>query len=379
MTGKKLYSTRFILLSCLCLSLNLGFAQCGPLSLDAISNPGEYTTASLTEADGIRNGPDYSGATIYYPTNASPPFTGMVIVPGFVSPQSSIQNWGPFLASHGIVTMTIGTNSFFDQPADRRDALLDALITLKEENTRTGSPLLGNIDINSIAVGGWSMGGGGAQLAAVADPTIKAVMALCPWLEASTTAADLNHAVPILFFSGEDDGVAPPDEHADIHYDYTPQTTRKMLFEIASGDHSVANDPIGGGDYVGKIAVAWLQNYLIGDTCYCPLVLDTPPTASKYLLNVECSAVLSIDEVIGEENPVYQLYPNPTSGNLNIEVANLVSETNYQIHSTAGIRVDDGEISSQLTYLSVQDLAPGVYIFTLSTLEASSQTRFIVR
>jgi hypothetical protein len=39
---------------------------------------------------------------------------------------------------------------------------------------------------------------------------------------------------------------------------------------------------------VGKIAVSWLKNYLVGETCYCSLVLDTPPSASKYLLNVTC-------------------------------------------------------------------------------------------
>jgi dienelactone hydrolase len=273
------------------LSFSASFAQtCDSITLDSISNPGEYTIGSLTEADGIRNGPDYNGATIYYPTNSTPPYSGMAIVPGYWSAQSTIQNWGPFLASHGIVTMTIGTNSIFEYPEARRDALLDALVTLKEENTRAGSPLLGQLDTTSLAVGGWSMGGGGAQLAAVVDPSIKAVMALCPWLDNGTlTPADINHSAPILFFSAENDAVAEPVLHADVHYDYTPISTSKMLFEIAGGGHQAANDPIGGGEYVGKIAVAWLKNFLVGDPCYCPLVLDTPPTASKYLLNVTCA------------------------------------------------------------------------------------------
>ena len=281
-----------ILFITLFLSYSASFAQtCDSITLDSISNPGEYTIGSLTEADGIRNGPDYNGATIYYPTNATPPYSGMVIVPGYFSAQSTIQNWGPFLASHGIVTMTIGTNSIFEYPEARRDALLDALVTLKEENTRAGSPLLGQLDITSLAVGGWSMGGGGAQLAAAIDPSIKAVMALCPWLDTGTlTPADINHAAPILFFSAENDAVAEPVLHADVHYDYTPLSTSKMLFEIAGGDHQAANNPIGGGEYVGKIAVAWLKNFLVGDPCYCPLVLDTPPTASKYLLNVTCAS-----------------------------------------------------------------------------------------
>jgi hypothetical protein len=31
-----------------------------------------------------------------------------IIIPSYISYQSSIQNWSPFLASHGIVCMTIG-------------------------------------------------------------------------------------------------------------------------------------------------------------------------------------------------------------------------------------------------------------------------------
>ncbi|MEZ7817496.1 MAG: lipase, partial [Flavobacteriales bacterium] len=252
--------------------------------------------ASFTEADGLRNGPDYKGATVYYPTDAQPPYSGIVIVPGFVSPQFSIQKWGPFLASHGIVTMTIGTNQPWGLPESRRDAVLDALVSLKGESTRAGSPLLGQIDINSLAVGGWSMGGGGAQLAAAADPSIKAVVVLCPWLDGKTLSpSDINHAAPILFFSAENDIIAPPVSHADVQYDYTLRSTSKMLFEIEDGRHWAANDPTGGDGYVGKIAVSWLNYYLVGDPCYCPLVFDTPPTSSKYLLNVTCPPSVSVD------------------------------------------------------------------------------------
>ena len=156
MTNKYYYASRIILLGIFSLYLNFSFAQvCEPLSLDSIGNPGIYAYETLTEADGIRNGPEYSGATIYYPTDAEPPFAGMAIVPGFVSPESSIQNWGPFLASHGIVTITIGTNSLFDFPADRAEALLDALVTIEEENSRADSPLFERIDVNSFGLAGW--------------------------------------------------------------------------------------------------------------------------------------------------------------------------------------------------------------------------------
>ena len=293
-------ATSSMLYIALCLSAGGSFAQtCDSLTLESIGNPGAYTVGSLTKHDGLRNGPDYRSATIYYPTNATPPYSGIAIAPGFVSLQSSIKNWGPFLASHGIVTMTIGTNSIVESPETRRDALLDALVTLKGENTRAASPLFGQLDVNSLAVGGWSMGGGGAQLAAVADPSIKAVMVLCPWLDSKTLSpTDINHEAPILFFSAENDVIAPRASNADVQYDYTLRSTSKMLFEIAGGNHWAANDPSGGGEYVGKIAVAWLYYFLVGDTCYCPFLFATPPTSSKYLLNIKCTSIVSVDEVI---------------------------------------------------------------------------------
>ncbi len=282
------FSTILLLLSLLI--SNFSFAQdCNGLTRDDITNPGMYTVATLTEADGIRNGPEYSGATVYYPTNATGPFPGIVFVPGFFSPQSSVQAWGPFLASHGIVTMTVGTNSLFDFPGARRDALLDGIETLRQENTRAGSPLLGNIDVERFAVAGWSMGGGGAQLAGAADPSLKAVMALCPWLD-GPTPSDLDHAVPLLILSGQDDPTAPPNSHANVHYDYTPATTDKLIFEVAGGDHGVANDPIGAQDDIGKIGLSWLKRYLVGDDCYCPLLIDTPATASRYDKTIICPA-----------------------------------------------------------------------------------------
>jgi hypothetical protein len=193
--------------------------------------------------------------------------------------------------------MTIGTNNpSIDDPEDRAEALLDAIETIKQENDRIDSPVNGKIDLNSFAVSGWSMGGGGAQLAAVMEPTLKAVIALCPWLDNLVLEPDdLNHSVPTLIFSGQYDVTAPPSLHANIHYNYIPSTTDKLLFEVEYGDHFVANGPDGGGGYVGDRAHEWLKNYLLEDFSNCELLLEVPPTASQYLTNVECQPVIQGD------------------------------------------------------------------------------------
>gem|GEM_PF-3036370 len=44
---------------------SFGFTQdCDLLTIGSITDPGRSTLATLTEANRIRNGPDYSGATI---------------------------------------------------------------------------------------------------------------------------------------------------------------------------------------------------------------------------------------------------------------------------------------------------------------------------
>ncbi|MGB5070959.1 MAG: T9SS type A sorting domain-containing protein [Flavobacteriales bacterium] len=379
-TQKCVHAKGMYLLLCLSMFAGSSKAQsCDPLTLDSITDPGIYSVGILTESNGLRNGPDYSGATLYYPTDATPPFASIAMVPGFISFQSSIQDWGPFLASHGIVAMTLGTNSLFDDPYDRRDALLDAIVTITEENTRSGSPLVGNLDLDRMAVGGWSMGGGGAQLAATADPTLKAVMALCPWLDSQTTAAELDHPVPVLIFSAENDVIAPPAQHADIHYNLTPETTSKLIFEIENGDHEVANSPTGGQGYVGKIGLSWLKHFLIDDACYCPLLLDTPSVASNYLTNVTCPDISTgINAMALDSKVSYQLYPSPCEGSITLSVARISERTTYEILSVTGAKVSSGVVEARTTNIELQDLPSGVYLMNVITDHASEQIKFIV-
>jgi len=263
--------------------------DCSTVTVSSTTNNGTNTFSNYLESDGIRNGNDYFGSTIYYPQNTTSILASIIIIPGYNTFESSIQNWGPFFASHGIVCMTIGTNSIWDLVNERKEALKDALISLKAENTRINSPLFNKLDTNRVALGGWSMGGGGAQLAAVEDSTIKAIIALCPWIDpAQASSYLLNQTVPIILFSGQIDAIAPPITHANAHYNFTPNTTDKLIYEIGLGGHTVANSPSGGQGEVGRMALSWLKKYLIEDSCHCPLLLDTPVTASDYQTNIAC-------------------------------------------------------------------------------------------
>ena len=318
------------------------FSQCDGVTIESITDPGPYSVATLKEGvDDIRNGPDYDGATIFYPTNGTPPYAGIAIIPGYCGVETDIQDWGAFYASHGIIAITLGTNDpCADWPSARATALLDAIITVKEENSRSSSPLQGKVDVNSFAVSGWSMGGGGSQLAASIDPSLKAVIGLCPWLDLNGfQPSDLIHDVPVLIFTGQNDDIANSAEYGYMHYQGTPSNTDKLYFEIENGDHGAANSPGLAAGEVGIYALSWLKTYLQDDPCYCGFLLETPSNSSDYETNIEC---LNTD-VVGINETIHFIHPNPVIDY--IELNNSGIEKEYSLNSSDGRTVKSGILS----------------------------------
>jgi dienelactone hydrolase len=330
-------------------------SDCSDVTISSATVNGNYNVGSYIESDGVRDGDDYYGSTVYYPQNTAGLLPSIIIIPGYLNPELSIQAWGSFLASHGIVCMTIGTNSIFDEVMDRKKALQDALISLKAEQVRINSPLFNNLDTNLIALGGWSMGGGGAQLVAVEDPSIKAILAFCPWIDPTDVSpALLNHSTPILIFSGQIDVVAPPVTHADIQYNYTPSSTNKLKYEVLGGGHTIANTPLGGFGEVGRMGLSWLKKYLVNDSCYCPLLLDVPTTASDYQTNINCP---SPNSTFDYKNDLI-IYPNPANSTITLQ--GVLNKNNlYRILSADG-KVLKNE-SLKTSKIDVSYLKKGIY------------------
>ena len=255
-------------------------------SYSSLFSNGPYSVDSLTEQDGLRNGPNYSEALLYYSLEAPTPLPVVVLVPGFTNSISTIQNWGTYLASYGYATFLVNVNSFFQPPSMRAEALLDGLVTIKAENERLGSPLFGNLNIEDFTVGGYSMGGGGAQIAAQQDSSIKAVIALAAWLD--NPSITINNNTSTLFISGEFDNVAPNYYHTDLFYNNTPEDTDKLLYEIAGGFHSTVTSPYN-DEEMGLKTLFWIEKYILNDFSNCDSLITQPPTASKFLTNLDCS------------------------------------------------------------------------------------------
>ena len=177
-----------------------------------------------------------------------------------------------------------------------------------------------------------SMGGGGAQLVAAEDANIKAILAFCPWIDPSVVSPSLlSHSAPILIFSGQIDVVAPPGTHADIHYNYTPSSTKKLKYEVFGGGHTIANTPLGGFGEVGRMGVSWLKKYLVNDSCYCPLLLDIPTTASDYETNIDCSTPNSVVDYKNNIESIKSLRSLISSLNIDMSKSNLIILSNVFI------------------------------------------------
>jgi len=219
--------------------------------------------------------PSFISATIYHPTltaGGNTQFPSIVVVGGWACGEQAMAAWGPFYASHGIIAMTIGTPApFKDMPAQRCMALLDAVRALQAENTSPGSVLQGRLK-SSCSVQGWSLGGGGAQLAAMADLSLKCVIALCPHPgppETPGLPGRLSDSVPVLIIAGQNDNVANTQSFAWPEYHST--SAPSLILEVRGGDHAVANGPSGGttkeGLGMGPGFMCLVANFVLHNCC----------------------------------------------------------------------------------------------------------------
>ena len=288
---------------------------------DGDGGAGPYEYATITESQGLRNGPDYRDGVLYYPIDGNPPYKNIVLTPGFGGGSSSMSSWGAFFASHGYVAMTIGPNDEInDSHYQRGEGLIDGTTTIIQENSRLGSPVFGLIDESNFTMSGYSMGGGAAHDAAlIAEENgydfIRSVISLnptvlfedCDYCDGSYYDGELfciclvpeliDHSIPSLIFAGEVEINELPGYDGllgqDIYYNM-PETTDKILVEIAGQGHGAAYSPYG---EVSEYILSWLEYQVLDNDLVCESLLESPSIASLYLTNIDCQ-----DSLIGDVN-----------------------------------------------------------------------------
>ena len=297
---------------------------------------GPYAFESIEQSDGMRDGPLYADATLYYPLDTQGELSSIIIGPGWGGSGSSMSYWATLFASHGFVAVTIDYNDpDNDSHQQRAESMLDLIETVKLEHLRAQSPVFTLLDTTSFAAVGYSLSGGVTQIAAVLDSTLDAVIALNPTIiiEDCDGCANfgycicllpehLEHSVPALIIAGEDeilelesyDGLLGADQYYN-----TPETTIKMLYEIENGDHGSASYPE--SETVVNKTLFWLKYHLMEQDVYCDSLLLEPNDASIFLTTLDCSPVVSTDNsaINPDQFILHQNYPNPFNPSTKIE------------------------------------------------------------
>jgi dienelactone hydrolase len=277
-----------------------GLRQFEPaLTAEALTRNGAYTVQSYAVT--LPAGAMYPAGTVYYPSDGKPPFGGIAICPGFRETQAEIDWWGPRLASHGFVVLTIDVkNRMGDLPPARSEQLMAALETLRAENSQRNGALFGQVDPRRLAVMGHSMGGGAALIAAEAYGTeLKAAIPFMPWCRAPKAFSKI--IVPTLIIAGENDKLAAVTRHARAFYASIPTSTHKMYLEIKGGHHGVANGSADGTftslsrsegcpteeqrQIISRYVISWLKLFVDGDERYRQFIYEELPPGDASLFS----------------------------------------------------------------------------------------------
>lgn len=212
----------------------------------------------------------FGSATVYSP-NTPGKYAVVAVCPGFWANQSTMTAISMRLASHGFVVATIQPkNTYADQPASRANQLLAALTKV---TSLTTGPVAGKMDTARLAVAGWSMGGGGAILAAAKTPGLKSGVAWAPWLGDATDKANVSAlVVPVSFLGGELDPTAPPKDHVEVFYASATNAPYKMLGVIKGQNHDFVKDQV--TEPASYTTIAWMKRFADNDTRYSQFIAN---------------------------------------------------------------------------------------------------------
>jgi hypothetical protein len=227
-----------------------GYIKGGDPNALTIGNNGSFGVGMTM----VGGGQGFGGGTIYSPNDAGT-YAGIVLAPGFLAARSSVDWYGPLLASNGFVVMTIDTNSVTDFPDSRATQLVAAMKYLTNS-----SAVKAKVDANRLALGGWSMGGGGTLLAGQTNPQLKALFPMAEWGVGGTVG---NIRIPTLVTSCQGDSVASNDGMSTPAYNSLAGP--KVYNEVIGSNHFCVTGRI---TQIAKAIVSFAKLFMDGDTRY---------------------------------------------------------------------------------------------------------------
>jgi triacylglycerol lipase len=226
------------------------------------SDNGPFNVAKFSVSGFLKG---FGNSTVHYPTNTTGKMGAIAVIPGYLSYEDSIEWWGPRLASHGFVVITMNTNSIYDQPDSRATQLSKALDYVIAQSNTSSSPIAGKVDSTRLGAIGWSMGGGGS-LKLSTQRSLNAIIPQAPYYAGIDSFNTIKTPTMILACSA--DVVAPVGVHASPFYNKIPSTTPKAFLEIYGGSHFCANSGYPNEDLLGMYGISWMKRFIDFDSRY---------------------------------------------------------------------------------------------------------------
>jgi len=326
---------------------------------------------------------------IYYPSVtagqdvscAAGTFPIIVFGHGFVMGYDAYMNFADMLVPLGYIMIfpTTETGMSPDHEAFGLD-LKFLNDEVKSQAVSNSSFILYNHSNGKTAIAGHSMGGGASFLAAAGNNNLTTLINFAAAeTDPSAIVAAASVSVPSVVFIGENDGVAPPDDHQTPMYNALGATCKYSITIIGGGHCYFANSNTmcttgemftspqptitreEQHDVVFDMLIPYLEWQLKGNNSYKTLFEDSIQNSARV------TALFSCDETgIHNAEEDWNISPNPVSGQLQIafpdDAQRVISISDFsgrvilKICSEASCQnLDLGKLSGGMYFLQVSE------------------------
>ena len=311
------------------------------------------------------------GCEIYYPAAttgdnvaaSAGTFPVLIFGHGFAMTWDAYQNLWQNLVPQGYIMVFPRTEGSLIPAPNHVDFGKDLRLLVSKmqtESNRSGSILFQKIS-GTFALMGHSMGGGASIIGGTNNTSISTIVnfaaAKTNPTGSSTTNAGLI-SVPVLYMSGQNDGVAPAIQHQDSMYFNTVST--KAQIYIKGGGHcyfanSNFNCDFGEStsspqptitraqqqDVNQDLIVLWLNYYLKNDNASLQAFKDSLCRSARItyrttLPGFNCN-VTGIEQLSAQTK--LNIFPNPAGNILNFELPNQINDARLFIYNQLGEEV----------------------------------------